>query len=173
LKGELKFDGFVVSDWEDVVKLHSRDKVASSPSEAVRMSVMAGMDMSMVPYDSSFFDHCVSLAKKDETFLNRVNDATMRILGVKQRLGLLKDNFESILPVESDLDKIGTNEAQDFNLEAARESIILAKNRNDVLPLSKSSNVAKILVTGPTANLRRVMNGGWSHTWQVFIQILI
>jgi beta-glucosidase len=48
LKGELKFDGFTVSDWEDINRLYARDKVAASPEEAVRMSIMAGVDMSMV-----------------------------------------------------------------------------------------------------------------------------
>jgi beta-glucosidase len=49
LKHELKFNGFVISDWEDVVRLHTRDKVAESPEEAVRIAVMAGIDISMVP----------------------------------------------------------------------------------------------------------------------------
>jgi beta-glucosidase len=48
LKHELKFNGFVISDWEDVVRLHTRDKVAESPEEAVRIAVMAGIDISMV-----------------------------------------------------------------------------------------------------------------------------
>jgi beta-glucosidase len=126
---------------------------------------MAGLDMSMVPFNASFFYHCVDLAKKDPDFLERVNDATKRILNVKKKLGLLDDNFENVYPVPSDLNKIGTNESENFNLEAARESIILAKNENNVLPLDKKTN-KKILVTGPTANLRKVMNGGWSYTWQ-------
>ena len=46
LKGEFKFQGFTVSDWEDIVRLHTRDKVASTPEEAVRIGVMAGVDMS-------------------------------------------------------------------------------------------------------------------------------
>lgn len=64
LKGELKFDGFTVSDWEDIIRLYTRDKLAETPEDAVRIAVMAGVDMSMVPNDYSFFDHCVNLAKK-------------------------------------------------------------------------------------------------------------
>ncbi len=131
---------------------------------------MAGLDMSMVPYDANkFFDHCVNLTRKDPAFLNRVNDANRRILRVKSKLGLLDDNYDSIYPLESDLNKIGTQESENFNLEAARESIVLAKNEKNALPLNKPSfnENLKILVTGPTANLRKVLNGGWSYTWQV------
>lgn len=78
---------------------------------------------------------------------------------VKERLGL----FENPYPVERDLTKIGTDESEAFNLEAARESIILAKNEKKLLPLNVNK---KILVTGPTANLLRVLCGGWSYTFQ-------
>jgi len=123
------------------------------------MAVMAGVDMSMVPMDFSFRDICIDLAKKDPAFLERVNDATMRILKVKEKLGL----FENPYPFEEDLNRIGTNESEEFNLEAARESIILAKNDDNLLPLSTNK---KILVTGPTGNLLRVLCGGWSYVFQ-------
>ena len=126
---------------------------------------MAGVDMSMVPYDSSFYEYCVDLAKNDDQFLQRVTDASMRLLKVKDKLGLLDPNYDNIYPNPADLNKIGTNESEEFNLEAARESIILAKNQNNILPLNKNSN-KKILITGPTGNLRKVLNGGWSYTWQ-------
>lgn len=173
LKGELNFTGFVVSDWRDVIRLHTRDKVAETPEEAVRLAVMAGIDMSMVPEDYSFIDHCVNLYEKDLSFAGRVNDATKRILRVKETLGLFED---SVYPVVADLDKIGTDESESFNLEAARESIILAKNANGILPLGDEKDVAgkikrnrermKILVTGPSGNILRALNGGWSYTWQ-------
>ena len=126
--------------------------------------------MSMVPYDTSFYEHCVNLSRKDSKFLERVDDATRRILNVKNQLGLL-DDFDKIYPDPADLNKIGTEESEKFNLEAARESIILAKNENNTLPLSKNSNL-RILVTGPTSNLRRVLNGGWSYSWQGNIESL-
>ncbi|NIW41037.1 MAG: hypothetical protein GWN14_29025, partial [candidate division Zixibacteria bacterium] len=53
LRNRLGFEGFVVSDWQDVLNLHTREKVAESRKEAVRMAVMAGIDMSMVPLDFS------------------------------------------------------------------------------------------------------------------------
>ena len=85
LKGELKFEGFVVSDWEDIKRLYLRDKIADSPEEAVRIAVMAGLDQSIVPNDFSFYDLCVKLTYKDAAFLKRVNDAVTRILNVKEK----------------------------------------------------------------------------------------
>ena len=90
----------------------------------------------MVPLDFSFPQHCVNLALKNYPFskITRVNDATHRILKVKNDLGL----FESLFPFVEDLSKIGTSESEALNLEASRESIFLAKNRRKILPLSKS-----------------------------------
>ncbi len=111
LKGELGFEGFIVSDWEDVKRLGFRDKVAENISETVRISVMAGLDMSMVPGTgnvqslaadnqdiSDFHKSCVSLAKNNEAFANRVDDANRRILKVKDLAGLFDDGSNSINP---------------------------------------------------------------------------
>ena len=125
------------------------------------MAVMAGVDMSMVPFDFSFYDHCVSLSKKNNEFMKRANDAVLRILRVKKLIGILKHS-NSIYPNVQDLMSIGSDASENIALEASRESIILAKNINDFLPLSKSS---KILVVGPSANLLKVLNGGWSYKW--------
>lgn len=161
LKGELGFKGFVVSDWQDIIRLHTRDRVAETPREAVRLAVMAGVDMSMVPTDFSFYEHCVSLAKSDTAFARRVDDAAMRILSVKDKLGLFDNPFASA----NDLASVGRQSSQDFNLEAARESIVLGKNQNGVLPL-KLGSLGRVLVTGPAANLSSSLNGGWSYSWQ-------
>ena len=118
--------------------------------------------MSMVPYDYSFFDHCVNLYRKDSAFVKRVNDAVYRILRVKKILGILHYSSD-IYPKSEELNLIGTKESDDLNLEAARESIVLAKNLNNILPINKNANV---LVVGPSANLLKVLNGGWSYKWQ-------
>ena len=158
------FEGFTVSDWEDIKRLEYRDRIAKDAEDAVRISVMAGLDMSMVPTDYSFHDHCVSLAKKDPKFMERVNDATKRILKVKKFAGLFENDGQASMPVTEDLENINKADSKEFNLEAARESIILAKN-NGILPLNKT-DTKRILVAGPSGDLMKVLNGGWSYTWQ-------
>jgi beta-glucosidase len=159
LRGEMGFKGFTVSDWEDIKRLHTRDKLAATEKEAVKIAVMAGIDMSMVPFDFSFYDLLLELVKAGEVPMARIDEAVSRILTVKYQAGLFDSNTP-VLPVEGNF---ATAEAVETNRQAARESIVLAKNVNNILPLKKASN---ILVVGPTANLLKVMNGGWTITWQ-------
>jgi beta-glucosidase len=144
--------------------LYTRDKVAKTPEEAVRMAVLAGLDMSMVPYDYTFTDICIDLVKKDKEFSNRVNDAVLRILKVKEKLGLWSK--DSLYPVASEAQKVGNDDFHAKNLEAARESIILAKNEMKLLPLNKMDTTKRIVIIGPTGNLLKCLNGGWTYTWQ-------
>jgi len=159
LKNEWGFRGFVVSDWQDVERLYTRDRVADSPKEAVRMAVMAGIDMSMVPNDFSFFDLLMQCVDEGSVPMPRIDDAVRRILRVKFMTGI----FENPRPdagMKAHFDQPAFAEA---NLAAALESITLLKNDNHVLPLARGR---KLLVTGPTANLHTVLNSGWSRSWQ-------
>ena len=159
LKGEMEFEGFIVSDWEDIKRLYDRDRVADSEKEAVRMAVMAGVDMSMVPYDFSFYKLLLELVNEGAVPKARIDDAVRRILLVKMQLGLFEDPF----PQKNWTSEFYNPNYEQVNLQAARESIILTKNDEKLLPLSKDT---KVLVTGPTSNLLSVMNGGWTITWQ-------
>jgi len=159
LRGEMGFKGFTVSDWEDIIRLYTRDKMAASPREAVKIAVMAGVDMSMVPFNFSFYELLVDLAKAGDVPMARIDEAVSRILRVKFQSGL----FERKEPELAVAGNFATEEAEAINRQAAEEAIVLAKNNNGFLPLSKESSV---LVTGPTANLLSVMNGGWTITWQ-------
>lgn len=159
LRGELGFKGLAVSDWEDVKRLHTRHKVAATPKEAVRMAVMAGVDMSMVPDDFSFYDLLVELVKEGAVPMSRIDEAVGRILTLKFRLGL----FENAYPEKEAVAQFGKPEYRKASLEAAREAITLLKNNNNVLPLPKNK---KVLVTGPAANSITALNGCWSYTWQ-------
>ena len=159
LRDELGFKGFTVSDWEDIKRLYTRDKLAASEREAVKIAVMAGVDMSMVPFDFSFYNILLELVKSGEVPMARINEAVSRILTVKYQAGLF-DSDKKPIPVA---DHFATPYATATNRQAAREAIVLAKNDKQLLPLKKD---AKILVTGPTANLLSVMNGGWTITWQ-------
>ena len=159
LKQEWKFDGLVVSDWQDIERLFTRDHVAETPKDAVRVAVMAGVDMSMVPLDFSFYDLLVQLVKENAVPMSRIDDAVRRILRVKYLVGL----FERPYPDPALESGFATAASSAFNRDVAREAITLLKNGNGMLPLEKTS---KVLVTGPTANLLSVLNSGWTITWQ-------
>jgi len=64
-----------VSDWEDINRLHTRDRVAPPPGDAVRMSVMAGVDMSMVPFDYTFYDLLIQCVNDGLVPVARIDDA--------------------------------------------------------------------------------------------------
>ena len=159
LRNELGFKGFTVSDWEDIKRLYTRDKLAANEKEAVKIAVMAGIDMSMVPFDYSFYHLLLELVNEGDVPLARVDEAVTRILTVKYRAGLFNPPT-SLLP---EAENFATAQATEINRQAARESIVLAKNEHHSLPLKKNANV---LVAGPNANLLSVMNGGWTLTWQ-------
>ena len=158
LKGEWKFRGFVVSDWEGIKHLYTRDRVADSPKEAVRIGVMAGIDMSMVPLDFSFYDLLLALVREKTVPLSRIDDAVRRILRVKFAAGLFEHPYPEPAAAE-----VGSKQDAELNLEAASEAITLLRNSINVLPLRKGT---RVLVTGPTANLLSALNGGWTITWQ-------
>ena len=159
LRGELGFDGIVVSDWEDIKKLVTQWRVARDEREATRVAVMAGIDMSMVPSDYSFADILVQLVRDGSVPQARIDEAVRRILLVKFQLGL----FDNAMPDASLISRIGTPESRQLSLQAARESMTLLKNEGSLLPLEKSR---KVLVTGPTADSLLALNNGWTYVWQ-------
>jgi beta-glucosidase len=159
LKNEIGFTGVVVTDWKDIIYLYTRHKVAENNREAVKMSVMAGIDMSMVPEDYSFYTDLLDLVAKGEVPMSRIDDAVTRILRMKFEVNLFQNNSADL----KDYPKFGSQEFIDVAYNAAAESITLLKNKASVLPLNKTE---KILVTGPTANSMKYLNGGWSYNWQ-------
>ncbi|UII33595.1 glycoside hydrolase family 3 C-terminal domain-containing protein [Fulvivirga ulvae] len=159
LRGELGFEGVAVSDWEDVIRLHTRHKVADTPKEAVRLAVEAGLDMSMVPYDYSFYDLLLELVKDGAISESRIDESVRRIIKLKYKLGL----FDNPFPEKAALAKVDAKKSQEVALNAARETITLLKNEKSVLPLKEG---AKVLVAGPAANNLTSLHSSWSYVWQ-------
>ena len=158
LREELGFDGIILTDWEDINKLHDRDKVAESRKEAIKIAINAGIDMSMIPYDyEEFCDNLLELVKEGEISEARIDESVRRILKLKIELGLFdKKN-------KSDYSDFGSQKHQNYAYDAAVESVTLLKNENSTLPIK---NKNKILVTGPNGNSMRTLNGAWTYSWQ-------
>lgn len=159
LKEELNWDGMIVTDWADINNLCTRDHIAASKKEAIKIAINAGVDMSMVPYEVSFCTYLKELVEEGEVPMSRIDDAVARVLRLKYRLGLFENPYWDIRKY----DKFGSEEFAKVALQAAEESEILLKNENNVLPLVPGK---KILLTGPNANSMRCLNGGWSYSWQ-------
>lgn len=159
LKEGLNWDGMIVTDWADIHNVWKRDKVAHDYKEAIMLSINAGIDMSMTPYDVEFCTLLKELVDEGKVKMERIDDAASRIIRLKLRLGL----FETPNTNPKDYPLFASQEFADKSLEMAVQSEILLKNENNILPLKKGQ---RILVTGPNANSMRSLNGGWSYTWQ-------
>lgn len=151
LKSDLKFDGFVISDWDNVGHLIYDHHVANDIEDASRLAVESGNDMMMAT--PNFYETALKLVKDGIISLETVNDAVRRILAVKMRLGL----FENVEKAKPDT-VIGGG--QELNKELARESIVLLKN-DGILPL-QDKNI-RIAVVGDAAQNVRDMLGEWTY----------
>lgn len=159
LKRDLNWDGLIVTDWADINNLCTRDHIAATKKEAIKIAINAGIDMSMVPYETSFCTYLKELVEEGEVPMSRIDDAVARVLRLKYRLGLFDNPYWDI----AEYDKFGSPEHADGALCAAEESEVLLKNDGNLLPLKQGT---KILLAGPNANLMRCLNGGWSYSWQ-------
>lgn len=159
LRSELKFKGVAVTDWEDIIRLYRNHKTAENEKEATYQAIMAGVDVAMTPYTTAFCELLQELVKEGRIAEERIDLSVSRVLRLKLELGL----FENSLPRNDRFSRIGSAGNKAKALEAARESIVLMKNEG-ALPLDPSK-VKNLLVTGPNANLKRVLAGGWTLRW--------
>jgi beta-glucosidase len=156
LKNELGFNGFVVSDWQAMDQIQPGDYYAS-----IVASVNAGVDMNMVPYDYvKFIETMKKAVESGDIPESRVDEAVRRILRVKFALGL----FEHPMPDRKFQATVRSSEHLELARQAVRESLVLLKNENNLLPLKKDTPV--IFVAGQGANDIGLQSGGWTLEWQ-------
>jgi beta-glucosidase len=154
LKGDLGFQGFVVSDWAAI------NELGDPYSNDVTNSINAGIDMIMVPDDyAKFYNTLLDVIKAGRVSQARIDDAVRRILTAKFRLGL----FEHPMADRELLAQVGSPEHRALARQAVRESLVLLKNENKVLPLTKET---KMVVAGTGADDIGRQCGGWTITWQ-------
>ncbi len=154
LKNELGFEGFVISDWAGI------DQIPGDYTSDVEISINAGVDMVMVPNNYvEFFNTVKSLVGQNKISMDRIDDAVNRILKVKFELGL----FENPLADRALLSMIGKPEHRDVARQSVRESQVLLKKNDYVLPIPKSG--LKVLVAGEHADNIGLQCGGWTIDW--------
>lgn len=156
LRGELGFDGFVVSDWGGV------DAVAPRYEDAVALAVNAGIDLHMVPYDAPRFLAALRRAvERGDVPLARIDEAVAAILRVKFELGL----FERPFGDPALQGAVGSAEHRALAREAVARSLVLLKNEGGALPLRRDA-AQTVLVAGPGADSVGMQAGGWTIEWQ-------
>jgi beta-glucosidase len=155
LKGELGFDGFVVSDWGGI------DQISNDYYTDVVTGINAGIDLNMVPYDyNRFISTLTKAVQAGDVPMSRIDDAVSRILRVKFELGLFEHPYSN----DAQLPNVGSKEHRAVAREAVAKSLVLLKNDNSALPLSKSTPL--IYVAGVGANDIGMQSGGWTIEWQ-------
>jgi len=158
LKRDLGFQGFVISDYNAI------DQVDRDFKKAIGISINAGMDMAMVPSKyKEFIADLKQLVEEGAVPIARIDDAVTRILRVKFAMGLM-DPKRSQLADRGLHKTFGSAEHRLVAREAVRQSLVLLKNRNQVLPLKKTA--ARIHVGGKSADDLGNQCGGWTIDWQ-------
>jgi beta-glucosidase len=148
LRGEWKFDGFVVSDWSAIAEVVNHG-VAATPREAAAAAITAGVDMAMT--DGSY------MKLKDAVPMATIDRAVRRVLRAKVAAGLFDDPFTD----ESRAAAVTlTREHRDAARRVARQSFVLLKNDGDLLPLARDRGT--IALIGPLADAREDLLGPWA-----------
>ena len=154
LKNQMGFDGFVVGDW------NGHGQIPGCSNGSCPESLIAGVDMYMVPENwKDLYRNTLRQAENGDIPIERLNDAVRRILIVKERLGL----FDGKKPSNSPFSEVGLQHNRDISRQAVRESLVLLKNNENVLPIKQGK---RVLVIGPDADSLRTQTGGWTLDWQ-------
>jgi beta-glucosidase len=183
LRDELDFSGMLVTDFgviNDLVDLH---RAAADYSEATWLAInRTSIDMSMTATDPAFYDRLLALVQNGQVSEERIDESVERIIQLKRDLGL----FDQPYPPTDVNNTVGSDEDWAGALDAARQSIVLLKNANGVLPLALPSSVeaalpagaypeyvqgagravASLALIGPTIDSLAYLSGGWTLHWQ-------
>jgi beta-glucosidase len=158
LKGRMGFDGLVVGDW------NGHGQVPGCTNASCAAAINAGIDLVMVPNDwKAMIQNTLAQVRAGEIPMSRLDEAVRRILRVKLRAGL----FDGVSPSQRagslKDNAIGNKEHRVLARQAVRETLVLLKNSNGILPLSPRQTV---LVAGEGADHLGMQAGGWSVSWQ-------
>lgn len=158
LKDELGFEGFLISDYNAI------EEIPGDYKTQIEVSTNAGMDMFMVPHRyQEFYTLLRELVNEGKVPMARIDDAVTRILRVKFAMGLMDKNRN--LMADRRLHKsFGSAKHRAVARECVRQSLVLLKNQNNALPISKKAT--RIHVGGKSADDIGNQCGGWTIAWQ-------
>ncbi|MDQ1681759.1 MAG: beta-glucosidase [Frankiaceae bacterium] len=160
LKNRIGFDGFVISDYNGIHQIPPLSPNDSPTYAQVVAGVNAGIDLMMEPNDYQKFEtRLIAAVNAGDVTMARINDAVSRILTKKFQLGLFEHPFAD----RTNIATIGSTEHRAVARQAAAESQVLLKNRDNALPISPTANV---YVAGRSADNLQNQAGGWTITWQ-------
>ncbi|MDN2663141.1 putative glycoside hydrolase [Psychromonas sp. 14N.309.X.WAT.B.A12] len=160
LKDKMGFDGIIVTDW------NGQQEITGCTASNCPEAVNAGNDVFMVTSRSdwqAFYSNVIDQVNDGTIAIERINDAVTRILRVKMRADLWNKPKPSQRELAGDADILGSDAHRALARQAVSESLVLLKNKDNILPLSKE---ASYIVTGSAANDIQKQTGGWSLTWQ-------
>ena len=142
LRDEWGFEGYVVSDANDIARLHYFMKVAESPEAAAQIALVAGMDVDLYAEDA--YAYLPEMVKKDPSLEKMIDRSVRRVLRTKMILGLFDNPYIDTKKVAKE---VRSESSLALAQEADLESIILLKNKNKILPLERENQ--KIALLGP------------------------
>lgn len=159
LKNRMGFDGFVVGDW------NGHGQIKGCTNDNCPQAINAGLDMYMVPTSAwlPLMNNTIAQVEQGVIPMARIDDAVRRILRVKFRAGLFEKPSPAKRVFSGKTELIGHENHRSVAQQAVRESLVLLKNKNNILPLSPRQN---ILVAGDGADNIGKQSGGWTITWQ-------
>lgn len=157
LRNEWGFSGFVVSDWNSIGEMVSHGNAANT-KEAGLKAIKAGLDMDMET--RAYVTYLKELVKSGSVPESIINESVRRILRVKFRMGLFDNPFRFCDAVK-EKNVVANSEQRAAALELAQASLVLLKNSNQCLPLSKQ--IKKLAVIGPLANSKKEPLGSWEQ----------
>ena len=166
LRNEWGFEGIVISDYYAVDNLQSYHRVATDKANAARLALTAGID-SELPQHDCYAQPLKEQVEKGQVSKKLVDRAVFRILRLKFMMGLFENPY---VKAEEAAKVFDLPEHRKLALEAARKSIVLLKNEDDILPLSK--NIKTIAIIGPNADVKRNLLGDYTYPAHIEITIM-